>query len=242
MFEYLKKELAKEYKEERRSRAAFIVGGSGDDLNHGLRLYSTPAKWEAYKAGQITREKAVELATVRGLRELDKREKKELDKIAAAEAAPALSFVDISVEWKKSRTWGANPSVVVRTSDGVYYGAASGCGYDKESAAIAEALNQSPAVLKVLYTLKEKGLKRPPAQGRALNPFHPQPTREDRRSSNSICGYGAGYGVLPYFEGGVGSSCFWSILEKCGYTCRNTASGKWFDAYSVEPKQKRKGA
>lgn len=230
MFEYLKKELAKEYKEERRSRAAFIVGGSGDDLDHGLRLYSTPAKWEAYKAGQITREKAVELATVRGLRELDKREKKKLDKIAAAEAAPALSFVDISVEWKKSRTWGAIPSVTVRTSDGVYYGAASGCGYDKESAAIAKALNQSPAVLKVLYTLKEKGLKRPPAQGRALNPFHPQPIR------------GAGHGVLPYFEGGVGSSCFWSILEKCGYSCRHTASGKEFDAYSVEPKQKRKGA
>ena len=58
MFEYLKKELAKEYKEERRSRAAFIVGGSGDDPDRGLRLYSTPAKWEAYKAGQITREKA----------------------------------------------------------------------------------------------------------------------------------------------------------------------------------------
>ena len=205
MFEHLKKELAKEYKEERRSRAAFIVGGSGDDLDRGLRLYSTPAKWEAYKAGQITREKAVELATVRGLRKLDKREKKELDKIAAAEAAPALSFVDISVEWKKSRTWGANPSVVVRTSDGVYYGAASGCGYDKESAAIAEALNQSPAVLKVLYTLKEKGLKRPPpAQGRALNPFHPQPTREDRRSSNSICGYGAGYGVHDRTDGQYG--------------------------------------
>ncbi len=240
MFEYLKKELAKEYKEERRSRAAFIVGGSGDDLDRGLRLYSTPAKWEAYKAGQITREKAVELATVRGLRELDKREKKKLDKIAAAEAAPALSFIDISVEWKKSRTWGAIPSVTVRTSDGVYYGAASRWGYDKESAAIAEALNQSPAVLKVLYTLKEKGLKRPPAQGRALNPFHPQPIREDLRSSNSICG--AGHDILPYFEGGVGSSCFWSILEKCGYSCRHTASGKGFDAYSVEPKQKRKGA
>lgn len=116
------------------------------------------------------------------------------------------------------------------------YGAASGCNYDKESAAIAEALNQSPAVLKVLYTLKEKGLKRLSAQGRALNPFHPQPIREDRRSSNSICGKGAGYGVLPYFEGGVGSSCFWSILEKCGYSCRNTASGKRFDDYSVEPK------
>ena len=43
MFEHLKKELAKEYKEERRSRAAFIVGGSGDDLDRGLRLYSTPA-------------------------------------------------------------------------------------------------------------------------------------------------------------------------------------------------------
>lgn len=242
MFEYLKKELAKKYKEERRSRAAFIVGGSGDNLDHGLRLYSTPAKWEAYKAGQITREKAVELATVRGLRELDKREKKELDKIAAVEAAPALSFIDVSVEWKRSRVWGANPSVTVRTSDGVFYGAASGCGYDKESTAIAEAFNQSPAILKVIYTLKEKGLRRPPAQGRALNPFHPQPTREDRRSSNSICGYGVGYGILPYFEGGVGASCFWSILEKCGFTCRNTASGKLFDAYSVGPKQKRKGA
>ena len=37
----------------------------------GLKRYSTPRRWEQYKAGEITREKAVELAKGRALKEMD---------------------------------------------------------------------------------------------------------------------------------------------------------------------------
>lgn len=56
-------------------------------------------------------------------------------------------FVKIDIEWKKSRTFGMNPhaSVWVRFSDGTseyFTDGASGCGYDKQSAVVASALNR----------------------------------------------------------------------------------------------------
>lgn len=43
----------------------------------------------------------------------------------------------LAVFWKTNRTWGLNPSV---EGNGVKIGYASGCGYCKESAALADAL------------------------------------------------------------------------------------------------------
>jgi hypothetical protein len=196
--------------------------------DEGIKRYSTATRWNAYQAGKITREKAVALAQKRSAAELAKREADQMWKLRSAAAAPVLSFVSISVEWKRSSTWGVNPTATVRTDDGVYTGSASGCGYDKESAAVASALNRSPAVMRVLYALKEKGL----ADGQSE--FCASAcTKVDNRD---ICGYGAGYSVVPAFEGGVGVSCFWSIFQRCGYTTRCAASGKSFDAYTVERK------
>ena len=45
--------------------------------------------------------------------------------------------------------------------------------------------------------------------------------------------YGSGYAVLPYFEGGVGSSCHWEIFKQAGYITRCTGSGKMFDCWEV---------
>ena len=113
----------------------------------------------------------------------------------------------------------------MRTNTGTYYGTASGCGYDKESAAIAEAFNKCDSILKALYQLKENGLRagKTDASKTAC-------TGVDNRN---ICGYGSGYSVLPYFEGGVGASCFWSILKDCGYKTSGH-HGKHSDFYSVE--------
>ena len=41
------------------------------------------------------------------------------------------------IVWVRSRTWGSNPNV---QHHGTTIGRASGCGYDKESAALADAL------------------------------------------------------------------------------------------------------
>lgn len=72
-----------------------------------------------------------------------------------------------------------------------------------------------PEIMRALYELKEK---------------HPTAPHRD------LFGYGSGYGILPYFEGGVGVSCFESILNKCGYTLTACNSGKMFDYYQFTKK------
>lgn len=142
---------------------------------------------------------------------------KYFEKLTAAELQEAkVQSIEISVEWFRSATWGSNPEakVIVRY-DNEYSEAFSserigGCGYDKESTAIGQALNQCTALMKELYLLKDSNVN----------------------ASNSDCiGYGAGYGILPYFEGGVGFSCHRNILEKLGFTYEYGSSGKTFDTY-----------
>ena len=108
---------------------------------------------------------------------------------------------------------------------GTFTGTASGCGYDKESAAVAEALNKCDSVLQLLYTYKENAL--------AAGESDESKTASCGRSNGSIIGYGAGYGAIPYFEGGVGVSCFWSILKKCGFEVRGH-HGTHSDFYTIE--------
>jgi hypothetical protein len=71
-----------------------------------------------------------------------------------------------------------------------------GYGYDKHSTALAKILNLHDTILRKMYLAKDKKIK---------------------ESNSDALGYGAGYGVLPYFEGGVGSSCHVKILRGLGY-------------------------
>lgn len=197
------------------------------DSDRGLKEWSTPKKWEAYQAGTLPREKAVEIAQKRAAADVDKWREKQLAKLRTAAAAPALSSVSITVDWKHNSYRGNNPTATVRTDDGTFSGRASGCGYDKESAAVAGALNESPAVLRVLYQAAEQAME----------------TGESFETLSSGCvswrevlGYGSGYAILPYFEGGVGVSCFWRIFQKCNFACRHLGSGQSFDVYTVERK------
>ena len=199
------------------------------DPDRGLKEWSTPKKWEAYQAGTLPREKAVEIAQKRAAADVEKWREQQLSKLRTAAAAPALSFLSVSVEWKRSSTWGHNPTATARTDDGTFSGYASGCGYDKESAAVGEALNESPAVMRVLYQAAEQAMK----NGESFKTLS-----SGCVSWGDVLGYGSGYAILPYFEGGVGVSCFWSILQKCGFVCRCSGSGRWFDTYTAE----RKGA
>ena len=144
-----------------------------------------------------------------------------LDVIAAA---PDLQFISVNVYYKRSSVWGYCPSVDVHTNNGFSTGYASGCGYDKESAAVADAFNKDHSILKALYTIKENGLIA------GLNDESKIAcTGVDNRN---ICGYGSGYSVIPYFEGGVGVGCFWDILKRGGYTTRCNY-GKHENYYTV---------
>ena len=217
MFENLKNDYLKDRAQQRANTHCFIENGyfpTWHEENRvfsdrGLKENSTATRWEQYTAGKISREKAVELAIKRYDKQLDKEIEKRLKHLRAVSIAPDLQFINIYVSWVKSSYWGYNPHVEVVTNAGTYVGRASGCGYDKESAAVAEAFNQSLSILKALYTLKEKGLED------GLSDY--SATACTGHDNRNICGYGSGYSVIPYFEGGVGVSCFWNILKKCGF-------------------------
>lgn len=240
MFEKIKKELAKEHAQELKNIRFYIDRGyyptwSTEHRNNadaGIKAHSTPAKWDAYQAGTLSREKAAEIAYKRAARDLEKGYTKKLEKVERAEKAAPPQTISISVEWKRSSVWGYNPTatVTVYSADGwhQYTGTASGCGYDKLTAAVGEALNQSAAVLNMLYTAKEKAYKRSKAAERAAwKQYGPESNRD-------AIHYGAGYGILPYFEGGTGWSSFAGVFVACGYKITAERGARTSDYFYIE--------
>ena len=231
-FTEIKKEAAQDSETKKSNTAFYIENGfclSWSDerktaSDEGLERYSTETRWNQYRAGQITREKAVELATARATKAIEKETAAKLAKLEKIEKAPDLQYIYINVSYRKNATWGYNPTATANTNNGTTTGHASGCGYDKESAAIADAFNENYSILKTLYTIKENALEA------GLSDFSKTAcTGVDNRTT---CGYGAGYGVFPYFEGGVGVGCFWDILKKAGFTTRCNY-GKHENYYNV---------
>ena len=218
MFTRIKENVMEDHEKRCKEVAFYIENGyyprwaehSRNNPDRGLKEHSTATRWQQYCNGKITREKAVELATKRAIKEAEKSLSKYLERLKVAADAPELTFIEVTVEWVRNNYWGNNPHATVRTNAGWFEGRASGCGYDKESTAIAEAFNRCPSILKALYELKEKGL----AEGNSDR----SETSCTGRNNTAVCGYGAGYSSIPYFEGGVGSSCFWDILRKCGFS------------------------
>jgi len=153
----------------------------------------------------------------------NKAEIKQLAKVATiTNSTNLIGSIVVTVEWKKNRTWGSNPraEAQIRFKNGLceYFnsGSVGGCGYDKESTAIANVLNQCNELKKLMYTKKDK-------KSKLLN--------------RDIFGYGSGYGILPYIEGGVGASCYYKIFESLGFKFEKTASGKTFDVYKATNKK-----
>ena len=189
----------------------------GEDLNENvLRFYLTEGKWNKYKNNELSAEQTQAELKKRIEKYYSKILTQKLKKIEEVEKAEDIDNITVSIEWVRNRTWGWNPTAYVFTCYvGETTGAASGCGYDKESAAIAEAFNKNNCILKILYELKEKALQ-----------------ENENISSHDACGYGAGYGAMPYFEGGVGVSCFVNILKKAGFSCMQIRGGKISDSYN----------
>ena len=141
--------------------------------------------------------------------------KKQIEKICISNVP---DFINVSVEWFKSRTWGANPQAEVRTGENYFISRKiGGCGYDKESTATAECFNRDLSILKV-----------------ALISLY--------RCENSKKYLGSGYGAKidiwgVSFSCGVGFNCHRSIIE-CSKLYRLTASnsGKMFNTYNFSKK------
>lgn len=243
MFENLKTRIEAEAAEAKKNARFYIEVGyyptwakeNQNPGDNGIKHYCTAARWDAYQAGKISREKIVDLTIKRMEKQEDKHAAAKLEKLEAAATAPDLDSVSISVEWKRNATWGYNPTATVTIYAGgqwtQYTGTASGCGYDKRSAAVGAALNQSASIKKMLYAAKEKALV-------TMEPEKIEATKKGyafgSESNRDFIHYGAGYGVLPYFEGGVGISSFYGVFETCGYKCTSSHETKRTDYYHFE--------
>ena len=134
-----------------------------------------------------------------------------------------INKILISIEWKKSRTWGNNPHAEVKIFYNnnhieIFTGSASGCGYDKRSAATAEALNKCELLKALLYKAENKRLKN-----------HREVTRRD------FIGYGSGCSSLPVFDGGVGFRSHETILNNLNFkTSLYDESSATYDLYIFE--------
>ena len=127
-------------------------------------------------------------------------------KMDKANSAEYPEKITITVEWKRSKSWGMNPTATVRAGSCTTTGFATGCGYDKESAAVASAMNKNYSILKVWYEHAEKG----------------------GQFEYSISG--AEHSMLPYMDGGCGMSAVSNVFKKLGFRCEEE-HGSLFDMY-----------
>lgn len=208
----LREKITAHYNNELNKTIAEIKTTTAWDILWGWRVnyLLTPTTLAAIRelpSGDKLPEKIIEKITNKRKREINREIEKRFARVHEVEEVEAPAAVSVVVEWHKSRTWGENPRARVAAERVATYGSASGCGYDKESAAIASAFNQNPEILKILYDHAEAGETFP---------------------------YGVDvWAGLPSFAGGCGVSCFYSIFEACGYTFRQVASGKMFDVYEI---------
>lgn len=178
------------------------------------RDYITPATLEAMKQAEPSEKAPADLLqkmTARKAKEEQKKSKNRYETIKAAEEANDVHIFNISVEWKKSKTWGANPHATITGDQVRTFGRASGCGYDKLSAAIAQAMNENPEIMRVLCLYAETG---------AAFPY----------SVHTFAG-------VPFVDGTCGVEFFPDVFDACGYSFRCVGSGDMFDCYTIEKKE-----
>lgn len=233
-YKAIENEVRESYKEKEKNIRFYIHHGYMEswadeykvESDGGIRRYSTDYRWDQYQNGKINREKAVEYAVVRTLKKLEKDLWTDLERLEAIENAKIPSFISIKTEWVRSRTWESNPHTEIYVQgDGSFEGRASGCGYDKESAAFASAAKGSFALKKILCEMKESALKeKKPDRSKTAC------TGIDNRE---VCGYGAGYEPIPVFEGGVGMNSIISIFKRYGYNVVES-HGNRYDSYKLE--------
>lgn len=213
----LREKITAHYNNELNKELVEIKAATAGDFLRDWRAshFLTPTTLAAVRelpTGDKLPEKIIEKITNKRKREINREIEKRFDRLHEVEEVEAPAAASVVVEWHKNRTWGMNPRARVAAERVATYGSASGCGYDKQSAAIANAFNQNPEILKILYDHAEAGEAFP---------------------------YGVHvWAGLPSFDGGCGVSCFYSIFEACGYTFKQIASGKAFDVYEITRAEK----
>ena len=221
MYQHIKDQVKAERNGYFQNHKKYIEDGGEDRV----KAYSTGTRWEQYKRGEISLDDLKKYAIIREEKKQRKEAEKDMEKLDRIANAGTVDGITIRVEWKRSSVWGYNPTarVDIYGSNGWNHAtdSASGCGYDKRSAAVGGALSSMPEMLKILCDMKEKHMEE----------SHDTEYREPGSNEKHIA-YGAGYGAIPYFEGGVGFSCLDSIFIKAGFKpVVRDESGKYSDYY-----------
>ena len=193
MFENLKKAIDREEKEQ--AEKAYKRACAADSALCEMLTYN---QWEKYTSGTLTREMALEIARKKAAREAKKRADRYRERLTAAEGVNRPADGLLVIRWVRNSTWGWNPNAELCVGGDTFTGRASGCGYDKASAAMADALNACPAIMRALYAKEEE--------------------RPEGVTRREWIDYGSGYGVLPAFEGGVGVRNLCDVLTACGFS------------------------
>lgn len=218
--EKLTKQVKKENEKELKKAISNLNKAKKEDFTN-LWYYSE--KLTKRQKEKLTKSEQKEILKNKIIKDYEKRLIKNLKRIDTIKNANNnIESIIININWVKNPTWGYNPHATIYTNNGdTTEGKASGCGYDKESASIAEALNKNNDILKLLYIAKNKKMTL------------------KNTNNHDILGYGSGYSVLPYFEGGVGVSSLLNIFRKLNYNITEHHTEK-SDFYTIT-KNKNEG-
>ena len=167
-----------------------------------INFYITDLRKQQLKDGKITLEKVQQIAIKKATKEIEKRTAEKIEKVKNIDATiENMEDINIIVQHKKT-SLGYQYKATLATDtlriEGKYTG---GWGYDKLSTALAEVLNQYQPLMKTMYKYIDDKM-----------------FEEGSLTINNhkVLGYGAGYGILPYFESGVGVSSFYEIFDNLG--------------------------
>lgn len=232
MRDYFKKELAEAKKAFEVSRYSFGNPECFDAENNCYRL-KEGVRWVA--AGHVVTEVDVEDRRVYFQKTLQKTIARWEERLDAADKAGKLIEINIRVEWSNSRMYGANPHACAwlcyedpkyGSNTGIGTGSASGCGYDKRSAAVDEALcfNVSRR-----HSLKER---RAIADAKAsLDRFVVEHGEELWKE------YAIDRTPFPHFHfDGKGMSTFTRLFRRIGCKSYGAAVGDYLIDYDESPK------
>ena len=198
MFINLKNSLVSKNNEEVKRQLENIESENMNTLN----FYTTNLRQEQFKEGKISMDKFKACAKTKMLKETKKQLDKGLKELEKIENNHKMfDTLYIQVQCKKTNLgyqYKAILSDSIEKIEGRYTG---GWGYDKLSSAISEVLNEYLPLKELLYNYKEKYL----FENKLL-----------QANNHEIFGYGSGYGILPYFEGGVGVNSYYKIFNTIG--------------------------
>ena len=167
-----------------------------------INFYITDLRKQQLKDGKITLEKAQGIAIKKATKEIEKQTAKKMDQVKyVASTITNMEDINIIVQCKKTNLgyqYKATLTTDIIRIEGKYTG---GWGYDKLSSAIDQVLNKYQPLMKLMYKYIDNKMW---DEGSLTIDNH------------KVLGYGSGYGILPYFESGVGISSFYKIFDNLG--------------------------